>query len=146
MGPVTDDLGRFRIAGLLPGHYILSTMVSMDQVKAQVLLNGGGELPDEGHQHVWPEIIPVYAPGVFRRDEAKVFALEAEEQVDTDLTIDTAGLHLLQGRVYAGSDRHVPSGVIAQLREAIQRIPRASRRARQTVCFRFTTCRPESMC
>lgn len=95
---------------------------------------------------MYPESIPVYAPGVFRRGAAKAFALKAEEQVDADLTIDAAGLHTLRGRVYDGTDRHLPSGLILQLQEAgstdIARFVEGEEEAR----FRFMTCPPGSMC
>ncbi len=117
-GHETDDKGRFRISGLAPGRYVLGTGFSLPSGLAQVQLVGGGQLPGAERHPLYPEMILVYTPGVFRRGAAKVFALEAEDQVEADLTIDTAGLHTLRGRAYVGKDGHVPSGLILELREA----------------------------
>jgi hypothetical protein len=39
--PTTDDEGRYRIFGLPPGKYIVSTMVAMDHSSERVVMNDG---------------------------------------------------------------------------------------------------------
>jgi hypothetical protein len=67
---------------------------------------------------MYPEMIPVYSPGVFRRSDGRVFDIHEDEQItDADLTIDPGGLHTITGVIVAGPDHHNPNGVIVQFRE-----------------------------
>ncbi len=114
---LTDDEGRYRIFGLGPGKYVVSILFTPDHITAIGLEHGSAYQP-QGRQQIYPEMVMVYGPGVFRRAAAKVFEIRADEQVTgADLTIDPEGLHTLSGRVLAQSDRHVPSGAMVRLRE-----------------------------
>ncbi len=67
---------------------------------------------------MYPELIVIYEPGVFRRKDAKVFEIRGDEQVmDGDFKIDPDGLHTLRGKVLASEDRHAPNGAMVRLRE-----------------------------
>ena len=117
---LTDDEGRYRIFGLSPGKYVVSTILGLNQNAAvRVILNDGsdGSLSG-GRQHIYPELIPVFAPGTFRRKDARIFEIRGDEQItDADLKIDPDGLHTLKGRVLTAQDRHAPNGAMVQLRE-----------------------------
>jgi hypothetical protein len=117
---VTDEEGRYRIFGLSPGNYIVSTnLASQIHPAAQVILSDGTS-PDSGRQ-VWPypEMTTVYGPGVFRRDDAKIIEVRGSEQViNADINVDFRGLHAVRGRVLAGEDRHVPGQAMVRLRDA----------------------------
>jgi len=109
---LTDDEGRFRIFGLPPGKYIVSTMIVLDHSLGQVTMDDGNSA-HVGREHMFPEMIVVYGPGAFRRKDAKVFEIRGDEQItDADLTIDPNGLHTLRGKVLAAEDHHAPTALI----------------------------------
>jgi hypothetical protein len=116
---VTDEEGHYRIFGLSPGNYIVSTVLaSQIHPAAQVILSDGTS-PDAGRQ-VWPypEMTIVYGPGVFRRDDAKIIEIHGSEQVaNADIKVDPSGLHAVRGRVLAGDDRHVMSQAMVRIKE-----------------------------
>jgi hypothetical protein len=113
----TDDQGRYRIFGLSPGKYLVVTTIVMDHSPGQVTMNYGSNPYSGRLQHMFPQMIPVYAPATFRLKEAKVFEIRGDEQItDADLTIDPNGMHTLRGRVLAADDHRAPSAMI-QLRQ-----------------------------
>jgi hypothetical protein len=60
----------------------------------------------------------VFAPGVFRWKDAKIFDIRGDEQItDVDLNIDPGDLHSVRGRILAGQDRHAPGGGMVLLEE-----------------------------
>jgi hypothetical protein len=110
---LTDDEGRYRIFGLSPGKYLVSTGMALDHSSGRVAMNDGSNAHTVGREHMVPEIIAVYAPATFRRKDAKVFEIRGDEQIaDADLTIDPSRLHNLRGKVLAAEDRHAPSTII----------------------------------
>ena len=114
---LTDDEGQYRIAGLSPGKYIVTTMMSMVHNSASVVMKDGNNLRSGGREHMFPEMIAVYAPGTFRRTDVKVFEIRGDEQItNADLTINPNGMHILRGRVLAAEDRHSPFAMV-RLRE-----------------------------
>ena len=118
-GVATDDEGRFRFFGLPPGKYIVSTILaSQFGSAAQVIMSDGSSPDPAGRIHLYPEITPVYEPGVFRRSDAKVFEIHGSEQVlNADLKVDPSGLHTVRGKVLAGENRHVPTQAMVRIRE-----------------------------
>jgi hypothetical protein len=121
----TDDEGRYRVFGLPPGKYLVSTMMALDHSSERVVMNDGSNIHTVGREHAYPEIIPVFAPATFRRKDAKVFEIRGDEQIaDADLTIDQNGLHTLRGRVLAAGDHHAPTTIIRLKEEGAEEIPR----------------------
>ena len=103
---LTDDEGRYRISGLSPGKYLVSTMMFMDHSPGRVVMDDGSSPQSTGREHMFPDAIGVYAPATFRRKDAKVFEIHGEEQIaDADLTIDPSSLHSLRGKVLAAGAR-----------------------------------------
>jgi hypothetical protein len=106
---VTDDEGRFRISGLAPGKYLVSTMIMLDHNRGHIEVNYGTMPSRSGRESMYPEMIPVYAPGSFSVKGAKAFEIHGEEQVTgADLTVDPSGVHSVRGKVVVAEDRHVP--------------------------------------
>jgi hypothetical protein len=97
----TDDRGAFRITGLTTGDYLLRTAIQ------QPTQQGGG---GRGFNASSP--IRVYAPGVFRRADAKAVTVKAgEERNDVRMVIDLRGLRAVSGHVgSATSGQTVASG------------------------------------
>jgi hypothetical protein len=113
-----DDEGRYRIFGLAPGKYIVSTTIASQLGSGQVLMTDGNGFRASGRNRSYPDLTTVYAPGVFRRKGSKVFEIRGDEQVtDADLRIDPSGLHTVRGKVLAGEDHHVPSTTILRVLE-----------------------------
>ena len=110
----TDDQGRYRIFGLLPGKYLVGTMMLMTHSPGRVVMNDGSM----GWQNQYPQMVSVYAPATFRRKDAKVFEIHGDEQIsDADLTLDPNGVHTIRGRLLAADDHLSPSTMI-RLKEA----------------------------
>lgn len=116
---VTDEEGRYRIFGLSPGNYIVSTGIASQLTSAaQVILSDGSSPEPSRRVNPYPEITTVYAPGVFRRGDAKVIEIRGSEQVtNADVKVDPSGLRTVRGRVLAGEDRHVPSQAMVRIQE-----------------------------
>jgi hypothetical protein len=120
----TDDKGRYRIFGLPPGKYIVSTVISSQIGSGHVAMSDGSGYGASSRNRIYPNMTTVYGPGVFRRREAKVFEIRGEEQVaDADLKIDVSGLYTITGKVLAGEDRHVPSQAMVRLKEGGRDLP-----------------------
>ncbi len=113
---VTDDKGAYRVYGLAPGKYVISSMLNLSEA-AHVSYSNGSGAQTAGREHMFPELIVVYGPGVFRRQDARVIEVHGDEQVsDVDVTVATEGLHEVRGRVLAAPDGHVPTGSMVRLR------------------------------
>jgi len=112
--PRTDDDGHYRIAGLQPGKYIVSATL---QVQPTMRMAGGarGSTGRPDHNDNSSPLI-VYAPGVFRKSEAKPVEVHAGEVNSmTDVQMNLSGLHHVSGRVLAASDRHPFSDAVLTL-------------------------------
>jgi hypothetical protein len=121
---VADEEGRFRVAGLSPGKYIVSTMIVSQLGSGEVMMSDGSGFRSSSQMRIYPNMTTVYGPGVFRRREAKVFEIRGQEQVtDADVKIDMSGLHTIRGRILAGEDRHTPSQAMIRLKEDGRDLP-----------------------
>lgn len=103
----TDDLGRFRIAGLVAGEYVVTaTMKRTDQTtqdQMTTLRKGFLDTP-----------LTVYAPAAFRPSDARPVKLGAAQQVsDIDISINLGALHSISGRLTSSEDGHgINSGMV----------------------------------
>ncbi len=91
-GSQTDDRGRFRLTGLLPGTYVVRA-----NVQAPAPQQAGN---DRGFARLLN--LSVYAPDKLRRTDAATITLTAgEERDDIAVTMGLAGLHAVSGSVSA---------------------------------------------
>ncbi len=101
-GAMTDDRGMFRLIGLPAGDYIVQGTV-------QAEYQGGGF--SNGRRFGFPRIVQVFAPGVFRRADAKPITVRAgEERNDAHLTIDLGILRTVAGHLDSSGGAAVASG------------------------------------
>ena len=94
----TDDLGRYRIAGLAAGDYALraSLIATAIGISASNIGDGGSGIN-----------LAVYTGDTFSRAGAKTITITAgEERQDVDITIPARSLHNITGHVYAKADSH----------------------------------------
>lgn len=119
----TDDAGRFRIYGVPPGKYTLSTVMMLDhQDTATVSYSNGRASNEQGY--LQNETVPVFAPSTFRRADARVFDIHEGEQItDADITIDPQNLHALRGKALIASSQQPCKGSIVMLRESSSKEP-----------------------
>jgi hypothetical protein len=97
----TDDRGHYRISGLAPGEYTVRVML---QTNRRMAMQGGRFDSGGGF---WMMPLLVYAPGGFRRTDAKPFTLAAgEERTDVDVTFNLSATHTVSGRVTSAEDHH----------------------------------------
>jgi len=121
----TDDEGRYRIFGLSPGKYLVNTAMVLDHSPGHVAMNDGSNVHSAGREHMFPEMMAVYAPKSFRRKDAKVFEVRGDEVIaDADVTIDPNGVHTLRGRVLTAGDHHAPTTIILLKEKEAKDVPR----------------------
>ena len=97
----TDDRGRFRLAGIAPGEYIVQATVTVHSVismRAGVMdmsaMKGAGSLE-------------FYAPGTLSKKEAaKITLRSGEERGDVDVKVDLSAMRTVSGRVASAVDHH----------------------------------------
>jgi hypothetical protein len=83
----TDDKGNFRLSGLASGDYLV-----------QVTISPGTQIRTDGRSGHYTSPIRVYAPGVFRKVDAKAVNVRAgDERTDVRLIVDLRGLHTVSG-------------------------------------------------
>jgi Carboxypeptidase regulatory-like domain len=97
----TDDLGHFRISGLVPGdYYVMVTSVT----KNPLTMNGGSM---NLSRMMGDKPLVFYAPSVFHRSDAELFTLHAaEDKRDVAVTLNLNGLHTVSGRIASAEDHH----------------------------------------
>jgi hypothetical protein len=94
----SDDLGRFRITGLIPGSYALRAFLNAPSIgiTASNIGDGGSGIN-----------LAVYSGDTFSRADAKPLTVSAgEEYSGAEITISTHALHNITGHVYSKSDAH----------------------------------------
>ncbi len=89
----TDDKGNFRLSGIVSGDYLV-----------QVTISPGTQIRTDGRSGQYTPPIRVYAPGVFRRIDAKPVNVRAgDERTDVRMIIDLRGLHVVSGSASSAS-------------------------------------------
>ena len=97
----TDDRGHYRISGLAPGEYTVRAML---QTSRRMTMQRGRF---DQNMNVGVAPLTVYAPGGFRKMDAKPVALTAgEERTDVDITYNLAATHTVSGRITSAEDHH----------------------------------------
>lgn len=97
----SDDRGHYRISGLAPGEYIVRVML---QTSRRMSMQGGHFDPNANFGAI---SLVVYAPGGFRKSDAKPITLTAgEERTDEDITFNLSATHSVSGRVTSAEDHH----------------------------------------
>lgn len=91
----TDDRGQYRISGLPAGDYLVRTALPVgdngtDRARGLGAFMLGG----------WPfhQSIDIYAPGVERRDGARLISVTGGERQNVRLIVPLSRLHSIQGR------------------------------------------------
>ncbi len=100
-GMITDDQGRFRLAGLLPGEYVLKASLST----ATQVGFAGGAIQINSMMNATPLVL--YAPGTSHQANAKSIDLaKGEDRTGEDVSIRLGGMHSVSGRIRAVADGH----------------------------------------
>lgn len=125
LGYTTDDLGRFRIPGLLPGAYAIRASIRINQLKNlgktisnMVALNGIA--PDAvGSALNVGDGLNIYNGGVFSKSEIKpIVVSDGGQKSGNDITIPLDGLHSVGIRVEDGASAQPLSVAQVQLLDA----------------------------
>ncbi len=99
----TDDRGHYRIAGLAPGEYTVKVTLHTSQ---RMSMNRG-RFDATGVSFGSTMPLVVYAPGGFRKTDAKPLTLgTGEERTDEDITFNLSATHTVSGRVTSAEDHH----------------------------------------
>lgn len=97
---ITDDLGHFRISGLVPGDYLIKAIL---QTHMQFAMTNGVM----NMSKMMDSPLVVFAPAAFHQADAKPVTLHtAEDRGDEDVTIKLGGLHSVSGRIASAEDHH----------------------------------------
>jgi len=101
LAAMTDDLGRFRIAGLASGEYYVHGSVQTHQ---QFALGGKGM--DLAHMMANTPLV-VYAPAAFHKSAAKSVTLRAGDPAsEVLLTLNLNATHTVSGRIASAEEHH----------------------------------------
>lgn len=94
----TDDRGVYRVMGVAPGKYVVSTIVQTETV---------GEGRTNRQVFRMPQSLTVYAPTTMHKAEAQVVEIHGGETVDgVDVRVGLNGLHAVKGTVTSKADGH----------------------------------------
>lgn len=97
----TDDRGHYRISGLAPGEYTIRAIL---QTSRRITLQRGRF---DANENFGAGPLVVYAPGAFRKVDAKAVTVVAgEERTDEDITFNLGATHTVSGRVTSAEDHH----------------------------------------
>lgn len=94
----TDDIGHYRISGLIAGDYLVSAALTATptHVNASNPFDKGGDIN-----------LVVYSGDTFSRARARSVAVSAgEDHAGVDITVPARSLHTIVGHIYSKSDNH----------------------------------------
>jgi hypothetical protein len=98
---MTDDRGRFRLAGIAPGNYRLQATVGA----VKTISMRAGVMDVAAMSRATPLLI--YAPATLHTKDATTLTLKpGDERADIEIRADLAGLHTVSGRVASAVDHH----------------------------------------
>ena len=108
-GGYTDDLGNFRITGLLAGQYLLKASFSLDDMFVSSVL----EQPD-GISSFTHFSLDYYSGDTVRLRDAKPIHVDSSQEVSgANITIPVSKLHMVSGQiVQASSGRAINGGTV----------------------------------
>ena len=109
-GGYTDDLGNFRITGLLAGTYLLKAGFSLDDMYVSSVL----EQPDMVSMNTHYQL-NYYSGDTPRLRDAKPIPVDSSQEVSgANITIPVSKLHMVSGQiVQAGGGRAINGGTVA---------------------------------
>jgi hypothetical protein len=99
----SDDLGRFRAAGLPAAEYQLAVRIESQNHLEQSIFGGRGSTSTSRSV----ETLYVYFGDTFFRKDAKPIELDDGQDATADLTIPVSKLHTLSGALVDASNGHV---------------------------------------
>ena len=105
---VPDDLGHFRVTGLLEGDYLLAVSLTIDDLYVSNLLGHGNSSSNTHYSLMY------YSGDTARLHDAKPIHLDASEEMSAaDITIPVSKLHAVTGEIVeAKSGRAINSGKV----------------------------------
>jgi protocatechuate 3,4-dioxygenase beta subunit len=119
-GIVTDDLGQFRVYGLMPGTYVLSATSSMNGMMTMVSSGGSaammsmpGEAADANNGYV-----TTYYPGTANPEEAQAITVGLSQEASAYFSLIPARLSRIAGFVRT-SQGQPASGLMLMLRTVV---------------------------
>jgi hypothetical protein len=100
----TDDRGRFRISGLIPGTYALDVSISTTNMTFSKMQLGGASLQSSSRTG---QTLHVYSGNRLNQKEASPIVITAsEDRADADIVIPLSHLHTVSGTLIARRDGH----------------------------------------
>jgi hypothetical protein len=100
--PTTDDRGRYRVAMLAPGDYVVAVVIQHVR-----MISGGAAFAAQTIPRDEPGGTRIYLGDATSRADAKPVTLHrAEEYSGADITVPTQKLHTVSGTVVATRDGH----------------------------------------
>jgi hypothetical protein len=119
-GIVTDDLGQFRVYGLMPGTYVLSAASSMNGMMTFVNTGGSaammsmaGDAADANNGYV-----TTYYPGTANPDEAQAISVGLSQETSAYFSLIPARLSRISGFVRT-SQGQPAAGLMLMLRTVV---------------------------
>ena len=96
-----DDLGHFRLSGLVPGQYVVQA--TLPKSNGIGIMSGAMSLT----RALTDKPMVVYMPAAFHKPDAKPVTLHAGEDLrDQLITVRLSGMHTVSGHVASAEDHH----------------------------------------
>lgn len=103
MGDTTDDLGQYRVYGLLPGEYL----VMAEPADRGMLMMGQGAVQGAG-----VDTIPTYAPGTANPADAQKVDVQPGVETSVDIQLVAAKVATVTGRVVTSRGEPMAGGFV----------------------------------
>jgi Carboxypeptidase regulatory-like domain len=118
MNPMTDDLGQFRVYGLMPGAYILSAAPGMNGLTMFATAGGATVTSSSTSSEANDGFAPTYFPGTANVEDAQAITVGLGQEVSAYLTLVSARMGRISGVVRNSQGQPVTNRTSVSLRTA----------------------------
>jgi len=129
----TDDRGQFRITNVSPGKYRVCVTLVTENNSQWADGRTMSEAPTSAQR------MSIYAPGKFRKSEAKMVEIKGSEEVsDVEIKLALDLTHTVSGFIFSKEDHHAPNHSFVELTDPTGEMPERQARVNEQGQFHFS--------